>query len=295
MRFYCFDFDGTLFRSPDNPSFGAKWWEMAASLEPPCVPDQPSRDWWIEDVLLAAHTAIEDPDAYTMLLTGRTHDTFRDRVLDLLVQQDLEFSYVGLRPKGESKIWKLATMMQHLEANPTIREVVLYDDRAVHLDFFYQELTALDYVVTPRLINEPVPRCVVHDDARTNQHRDARASYDAGSSNRDFNGAREGCCGSYGTNRRSTGRSGGAMEKATSVEVRSRRAAFLRLAQDPMTDEPSESKMVQQAEDEPGANWRDLFLQPIIRMIRNRFDLEKGQVALVGPTKQVPYGSDTLG
>lgn len=62
-----------------------------------------------------------------------------------------------------------------------------------------------------------------------------------------------------------------------------------------MMDEPSESEMVQNVEEDPGANWRDLYLQPIIRMIRSRFDLEKGQVSLVGPSKRVPYGSDTLG
>ncbi|KKN56102.1 hypothetical protein LCGC14_0575800 [marine sediment metagenome] len=63
----------------------------------------------------------------------------------------------------------------------------------------------------------------------------------------------------------------------------------------PTADEPSESEMVQELEEEPGANWEDLYLQPIIRAIRNRFDLEQGQVKLLGPKKKVPFGSDTLG
>ena len=64
---------------------------------------------------------------------------------------------------------------------------------------------------------------------------------------------------------------------------------------EPSGSEPSESEMVEQLEEEPGANWRDLYLQPIIRAIRNRFDLERGQVRLLGPKKKVPFGSDTLG
>jgi hypothetical protein len=60
-------------------------------------------------------------------------------------------------------------------------------------------------------------------------------------------------------------------------------------------NKPSETKMVEQLEDEPGANWRELYLQPIIRAIRNRFDLPEGAVTLMGPKKQVPFGSDTLG
>ncbi len=58
---------------------------------------------------------------------------------------------------------------------------------------------------------------------------------------------------------------------------------------------PSKSKLVDQLERDPGAHWKDLYLQPIIRAIRNRFDLEKGQVVLVGPRKKVPFGTDTLG
>ena len=59
--------------------------------------------------------------------------------------------------------------------------------------------------------------------------------------------------------------------------------------------EPSEFEMTKELEKDPGANWRDLYLQPIIRAIRNRFDLEKGQVRLVSPKKKIPFGSDTLG
>jgi len=59
--------------------------------------------------------------------------------------------------------------------------------------------------------------------------------------------------------------------------------------------EPSEYEMSEQLEKDPGANWRDLYLQPVIRAIRNRFDLEKGQVKLVSPKKKIPFGSDTLG
>lgn len=71
----------------------------------------------------------------------------------------------------------------------------------------------------------------------------------------------------------------------------------LRTAQEPEpeSEEPSESEMVEQLEEDPGANWRDLYLQPIIRAIRNRFDLDRRTVTLLGPTKKVPFGSDSLG
>ena len=82
------------------------------------------------------------------------------------------------------------------------------------------------------------------------------------------------------------------------------RQPHIRLAVEPLSsdntggpehDGPDEYELVNQLEEDPGANWRDLYLQPIIRAIRNRFDLEKGQVKLLGPKKKVPFGTDTLG
>jgi len=69
----------------------------------------------------------------------------------------------------------------------------------------------------------------------------------------------------------------------------------VRVAQDPPDDAPSEFEMTEEQEQKPGANWRDLYLQPVIRAIRNRFDLPKGSVTLVGPKKKTPFGDDSLG
>lgn len=87
------------------------------------------------------------------------------------------------------------------------------------------------------------------------------------------------------------------------LEVVPHQAAFQKVALDeippedvePLDEDVEESEMVEELEESPGANWRDLYLQPVIRAIRNRFDLEKGQVRLVSPKKKVPFGSDTYG
>jgi hypothetical protein len=87
------------------------------------------------------------------------------------------------------------------------------------------------------------------------------------------------------------------------LELSPRSAAFHKVALEevppedvaPLDEEAEESEMVEELEESPGANWKELYLQPIIRAIRNRFDLEKGQVKLVSPKKNVPFGSDTYG
>jgi len=85
---------------------------------------------------------------------------------------------------------------------------------------------------------------------------------------------------------------GGTVGAATAAETRTADPR-IKTAEEP--EEPTETEMVEELEEEPGANWRDLYLQPIIRAIRNQFDLPEGQVTLLGPAKKVPFGSDTLG
>jgi hypothetical protein len=69
----------------------------------------------------------------------------------------------------------------------------------------------------------------------------------------------------------------------------------LYVAQEPNEEGPSEGEMVEELEEEPGANWRDLYLQPIIRAIRNQLDLAEGQVKLLGPRKVIPFDTDAYG
>lgn len=87
---------------------------------------------------------------------------------------------------------------------------------------------------------------------------------------------------------------------------RYKNAAYLIVAQDPIADPlaeeeespeegPTEEQLVEEQEKEPGMTWRDRYQQPLIRAIRSLFDLEKGQVKLLGPRKEVPLGSDAYG
>ncbi len=69
------------------------------------------------------------------------------------------------------------------------------------------------------------------------------------------------------------------------------------VAQDPLpgeedTEAPTQEELVDEIEDDPGLDWRERYTQAIIRAIRSRFDLEAGQVVLVAPHKETPYGTD---
>ena len=70
---HLYDFDGTLFRSPQRPDWWGKdsWIMSPESLGPPCVPLKPGRDWWIGKTVQAAKQSIGDRDTWAILCTGR--------------------------------------------------------------------------------------------------------------------------------------------------------------------------------------------------------------------------------
>jgi len=142
-RLCVFDFDGTLFRSPEEP---AGWpaelgcWDMSPeSLSLPYVPLRPPSQWWVKLTLLDAHQAIRDPNAYTVLLTGRPDAVFHDRVHALLGQQGLGFDEVHLNPGVHTLPWK-TYRIQWLLRHADFSEVHAWEDKMEHLDCWYETL-----------------------------------------------------------------------------------------------------------------------------------------------------------
>jgi hypothetical protein len=166
-----FDFDGTLFRSPEPPSWWSKgyWWGSDLSLNPPCVPQLPDESWWIDATVLAAHDAIADPTTLTLCMTGRSkyQANFVDRVPELLAQQRLEFDAIRLSPTERSKRWrldqikewKLDQIFRVLEAVPAIETVEIWDDKEENLDFFSINIADAGYYVADYLVDEIVKKC----------------------------------------------------------------------------------------------------------------------------------------
>jgi hypothetical protein len=135
-----FDFDGTLFRSPQEPA----WWPEGEkgnfylhqdSLGRPCVPDHPDDSWWIGSVVIEARKALTDPFARAVLCTGRVDNlSFRWRVPELLKQKGLDFDGVFLNRKSSVKEHKASTVKQILVKIPSIKVVKMWDDDQKNLD-----------------------------------------------------------------------------------------------------------------------------------------------------------------
>jgi len=132
---HLYDFDGTLFRSPEDPDWwdnvsSKNWWSHSFSLDEPCVPRQPKGDWWIHRTVNEAKQSISDPNVWAVLCTGRkerTHSRFR--VPELLKMKGLNFDEVHLSPGGSTKSYKIGVLNRLLAQHPTVDTIHIWEDR----------------------------------------------------------------------------------------------------------------------------------------------------------------------
>lgn len=137
---HLFDFDGTLFRSPFAPVvWEGDWWNDVRSLIPPCVPQRPGQDWWINSTVSQAKRSISDPNVYAVLATGRPAQSgLRYRVPELLKDKGLRFDEVHLAPPQGTLAFKKGVLEKLLRRYPFIHTVRIWDDRWSHLPEFVE-------------------------------------------------------------------------------------------------------------------------------------------------------------
>lgn len=135
-RIAIFDFDGTLFKSPQKPDWWPEkqWWHNPDSLNPPCVPKKPDQSWWNTRLVGLAKRRIADPDVHTILLTGRWSSLFTPRVRELLKQQGLTFDEVLLSTQAKTLPFKTEVLKRLLKHG--LQSVEVWDDHPTYTRTF---------------------------------------------------------------------------------------------------------------------------------------------------------------
>lgn len=147
IKLSVFDFDGTLFKSPEKPKgYKGNWWIQKESLGPPNVPEKPGNKFWNTDVVNLALKEIADKNTYTILLTGRIDQFFEDRIKDLTRQKDLDFDYIKLnefgRDTGEFKVEEIQNI---LKKHKKIKKIEMWEDEQEKIEL-YKEKFSQDYI-----------------------------------------------------------------------------------------------------------------------------------------------------
>jgi len=161
LELHIYDFDGTLFRSPETPEgWDNRWWISSESLNPPCVPIDPSGEWWISKTVSAARASIANPDTYAVMITGRpVKSSFRYRVPELLKSAGLRFDEVYLSDSNNTPAFKIKVINKLLSKFPGVDKVVFWDDNAPYLKRYTKLVEGLGYQVEANLVTVPAMEC----------------------------------------------------------------------------------------------------------------------------------------
>jgi len=142
MKLIAFDFDDTLFLTPD-PKMGSLQFKKKTGT------DWPHRGWWgraesldlnIFDIPLNPGVYRQylhyksDPNNYIILATGRL-TKLENEVVEILSKNNLEFDEIFLNPGMDTLRFKI-NLFEDLIGKKKPDEFILFDDREPHLEKF---------------------------------------------------------------------------------------------------------------------------------------------------------------
>lgn len=155
-----FDFDWTLFRSPDPPEGEPRqsFLSSAKSLLPPHVSRYPDPSMWIDHVVAEFRASMRDRHTVTALITGRRAGT-KERVMDMIGQRCIDPDYSMFRSKSYKQdkntvhFKRLATI-RILEENQFISNLIVWEDSQEQLDNLEDLAKRKGLKFEPNLVSE---------------------------------------------------------------------------------------------------------------------------------------------
>lgn len=147
-RVVFYDFDGTIFRSPDRESGTLcylratgrpwphdGWWGRPESLGHPVVPASPGIEHFNQKVVGSQRADAACPETSTVLLTGRP-SKLRDRVAEIITSAGMSFDRCVFREEGSSSVLEFKERKIRELLSDRVSVLEIWEDRDEHLDFF---------------------------------------------------------------------------------------------------------------------------------------------------------------
>lgn len=133
MKLHLYDFDGTLFKSPE---YVPDWWKAPgewswfsnpASLTEPCIPLNPSSKWWIQSSVEDAKKSVQDKDTLTIICTGRVKE-HKPRIQSLLDKAGIKGLYrMYFNPGISAAVFKVK-VVEYLYKQYSFEEVHIWEN-----------------------------------------------------------------------------------------------------------------------------------------------------------------------
>jgi len=169
LELHIYDFDGTLFRSPEPPEWWDKkalgnWFVSNVSLGRPFLADVPPSNAWIQSVVAEAKDSIANPNVWAVMCTGRVGTGSMDyRIAELLKNKGLDFDEVYLNPNMGSKTapYKQRTTFEILKRLPQIKHIEIWEDTKENIQAVEKVADRLGLTFEGHII-KPTPYPVDH-------------------------------------------------------------------------------------------------------------------------------------
>ncbi|OXV05230.1 hypothetical protein Egran_07003 [Elaphomyces granulatus] len=182
---HVYDFDNTLFNSPlpnpqvwNGPTIGflqtydgftnGGWWQdpnlLSATGEGPDVEEARAwKGWWNEQIVQLVDLSMQQKDALTVLLTGRSEAGFTNIIKRMVASRKLDFDLICLKPEvgPNSQRFSRTLDFKHTFLEDLIltykyaEEIRVYEDRSKHVKGFREYFEKLNKMLSADALSSP--------------------------------------------------------------------------------------------------------------------------------------------
>ncbi len=133
-----FDFDDTLFQSPEAPKgYKGNW-----HIKPESLPDTPKDQDWNLDIVSRALDMCEDPSIYCVMMTGRVGNIFGQKIDDMLRGKGLNFAKTYYNEfGGDTAQYKMDEINKLLSKLPNVQNLLMWEDQREKAEKYSEEFS----------------------------------------------------------------------------------------------------------------------------------------------------------
>lgn len=131
-----FDFDDTLFQSPEAPKgYKGNW-----HIKPESLPDNPKDKDWNLEIVSKAQEMCEDPSVYCVMMTGRVGNIFGDKIDAMLKSKGLSFAKTYYNEfGGDTAQYKIEEINKLLNKLPNVQNLIMWEDQREKAEKYSEE------------------------------------------------------------------------------------------------------------------------------------------------------------
>jgi hypothetical protein len=140
-----FDFDDTLFQSPEAPkNYKGNW-----HIKPESLPDNPKDEDWNLEIVSKAQEMCEDASVYCVMMTGRIGNIFGEKIDAMLKSKGITFAKTYYNEfGGDTAQYKMDAINNLLSKLPNVDKLLMWEDQREKADKYSEEFAdKIDYKI----------------------------------------------------------------------------------------------------------------------------------------------------